>query len=342
MFCVECGKEEVYKNGVCFSCYLKNKQFTKGPDVLDLYQCPKCLSFKYKNTWLQESFADSLKRHIKDIFTISKELKKVHIASQCEDQIKQISCMILISGFVEDREVIEEHFLTVRVKKITCDICSKQYGGYYEATLQIRTQDKKPTKQDLETIKETVESLVETFRDKGNRGLFITDIAINRGGLDFYLSEKGLAHTIAKKIQETYGGEIKQSAKNVGMKDSKQVYRMTYLVRVPSYKTGDFISIHSRFFRISSLHGTKIHVIDLFTWEESVIEEKELKNVKIIGGKERIKDMILVSQTKDEVQVMDPQSYKMYELPKPEPFFYKAKEILVVILNNDLFLLPEK
>ena len=73
--------------------------------------------------------------------------------------------------------------------------------------------------------------------------MFITDFAEERGGIDFYLSEKGSAYTIAKKLQERFGGEIKQSSKNVGMKDSRQIFRMTCLIRLPAYRKGDFISL---------------------------------------------------------------------------------------------------
>ena len=87
-----------------------------------------------------------------------------------------------------------------------------------------------------------VEGLVESMQDKGNRALFITDSKEEHGGLDFYLSDKGSALTITKKVQGKYGGSIKQSSKNIGMKDSRQVYRMTYLLRLPSFRKGDFIS----------------------------------------------------------------------------------------------------
>ena len=70
MFCVECGKENVFKNGVCIECYLKYNYFTKGPEIIDLYTCSSCSSFKYKNTWYFESFAKALQRHIKNIFQV--------------------------------------------------------------------------------------------------------------------------------------------------------------------------------------------------------------------------------------------------------------------------------
>jgi nonsense-mediated mRNA decay protein 3 len=343
MFCVECGKEEeIFKDGVCIRCYLKRASFTKGPEILDIYTCSTCSSYKYKNTWLSESFEETLKRHIKDAFQISRELKKIQIKTECDEKGKNIACTVEISGFLEENKVTERHDITVRLKRTICDVCSKQFGGYYEATLQVRAEKRKLIKNELGAIRLTVENVVEILRAKGNRGLFITDMAEERGGIDFYLSEKGSAYTIAKKIQEQYGGEIKQSSTNMGMKDSRQIYRMTYLVRLPAYRKGDFISYASSFYFISSINKNKVHVLDILNWSERVFDGKDLQKARILGGFELVKEMILVSQSKDEVQVMDPKNYKTYDVRKPRSTSFDYKTISVVKLEDQIFLLPEK
>ena len=343
MFCVECGKEEkIFRNGVCISCYLKNNSFTKGPEILDIYTCQKCSSYKYKNTWLQESFEDTLKRHIKDSFKISKELKDVRIKTDCDEKGKNIVCKANISGFLEDNKITEQHVLTVRMRGTICDVCSKQFGGYFEAVLQIRADKRKPGEEELENIKITVKKTVESLKAKGNRGLFITDIGKEHGGIDFYLSEKGSAYTIAKKIQEQFGGEIKQSSTNVGMKDSRQIYRMTYLIRLPSYRKEDFISYNNSFYYISFISGNKAHVFELSNWTEKIFDKKELQKASMLGGKELVKEMILVSQSKDEVQIMDPKNYKTFDVRKPKDVSFNNKMVNVVIFEEQIFLLPEK
>ena len=342
MFCVECGKEEIFKDGVCIGCYLKHTSFTKGPEVIDILACTSCSSYKYKNTWFSESLDKAIKRHIQDAFQISKELKKVQIKTEYDEKKKNIACNVEFSGFLEDQKVTEQHSLTVRIRKTNCDVCSKQFGGYYEAVLQLRAEKRTPTQKELQAIRENVEDLVENFRAKGNRRLFITDTAEERGGIDFYLSEKGSAYSIAKKIQEIYGGEIKQSSTNMGMKDSRQIYRMTYLVRLPAYRKGDFILYDNSFYYISSISKNKVHVLELKTWSERVFDGKDLQKASIFGGSELVKEMILVSQSKDEVQVMDPNSYKTSDVKKPRSVSFDNKTIDVVKLEDQIFLLPEK
>ena len=341
MFCVECGREDqIYKDGTCLSCYLKTHTFSKGPDIIDLPTCPHCGSFKYKNTWLSDLFGDVLRRVVKNNFQISKELEKVDIHSECKETDESISCKIFISGFIDNKEITEEHEILVHLKKIVCDVCSKRFGGYHEVIVQIRADNRKLTKNEIKDIIISVESLVEDLQSKGNRALFITDIDDSHGALDFYISERGAGLVIAKKIQDQYGGEIKQSSKNIGMKDSKQIYRMTYLIRIPSYKRGVFLKHNNCFFYIVSIHGNKIKMIDLSKWEEITVDIKSIKKASTIGGEELIKEMILISQKEDEVQIMDKKNYQIKVVRKPKPFTYEAKTVKIVKLEDKMFLMP--
>lgn len=342
MFCVECGKEgQIFRNGVCVSCYLKHTEFSKGPRILDITLCPRCASYKYKNTWVQEPFEDILKRHIKDAFTISSELKNVQIQSQCKEQDRVLVCTVSISGVLEDQTITEQHPLTVRVKHSTCNICSREAGGYYEAIVQIRTEQRAFSNQELVTLRSAVETMVMQYQESGKRGLFITDIDEKREGLDFFLSEKTTAFSIAKKIQEQYGGDFKQSAASAGMKDSRQLYRMTYLVRIPAYRKGDFFIYDESFFMIISLHENKVRAIELSSWIEKVIDGKEISPAKIYGGGELIREMIVVSQTKTDIQLMDPKTYTTVEITKPKQVTIATSLVKTVKLDDSLFLILE-
>jgi nonsense-mediated mRNA decay protein 3 len=342
MLCVECGKElPIFRGGVCLNCYLKHTQFSKGPVILDITLCPRCSSYKYKNTWMQESFHDILKRHIKDVFSISPELKNVEIQTKCNEQDRVLLCMVFISGFLEGHQITEQHSLTIRIRHTTCNICSKETGGYYEAIIQIRAEKRTFTDAELQTLRSIVESLVRQHQESGKRGLFITDIDIRRNGLDFFLSEKTTAFSIVKKLQEQFGGNFKQSASTVGMKDSREVYRMTYLIRIPAYRKGDFFSYDNSFFMIISLHQNKVRCLELSSWTEKVIEGKEILPSKILGGKELIKEMIMVSQSKNEVQLMDPKSYTIVEICKPTASIINTQMIKTVKLDDYIFLVPE-
>jgi len=343
MFCVECGKEgPIFRDGSCITCYLKNKQFTKGPAYLDIYVCARCNGYKFKNTWLIEPFDAVLHRYIKETFTVSPELRNVRTTTAYKEKDKTIQCTVTFTGQIDDQEIVEEHPLTVRLRRETCEVCSRQAGGYYEATLQIRSDKRKLTDDELMMFRELVGRFVDSTFAKGNTALFITDVVEEKGGIDFYLSEKGSAFNLAKKLYEQFGGELKQSNKNVGMKDSRQVYRMTYLVRLPAYQKGDILSYQNKHYMVSSLHGPTVYGVDLVTWTKRVFNSKDLLKAHVLEAKDCVREMILVSQTVDEVQVMNPTTYEMIHIRKPEKTKFSGEKISIVVIEDRFFLLPPK
>lgn len=343
MFCVECGKETtIYRDGVCVDCYLKTHRFTKGPEIVDIPVCVHCQSYKYKSTWTSELFDDALRRYIKHTFTISPELANVDITTSCKVKENEAACKVLISGDVDRITITEEHDLLVRFQKIVCDVCSKQFGGYHEAILQIRADKRILAKEELNNIRLFVETFVEQLRAKGNRALFITDVEEQHGGIDFYLSDRNSGQMIAKKIQEDHGGIITQSSKNVGMKDSKQVYRMTYLVRLPFFRKDDFLLLNNLVYCVSSVAGSKIQTYELSTWQKQTFTSNDLQHARHLGGKELVKEMILVSQSEQEIQVMNPDTFVMLELIKPKKVNFNTEKILIVKIESRHFIFPLK
>jgi nonsense-mediated mRNA decay protein 3 len=341
MFCVECGREcTIFKEGVCTSCYLKTHKFTKGPDVIDIPVCTNCESYKIKNIWTSDLFSDLIRRVIRNNFQISKELEKVDISADCKDKLDGKSCKVSIYGFLEGLEISEEHNLLVRLKRTICDVCSKQYGGYYEAIIQVRADGRKLDKKDLEDIKLFVENLVEVMIARGNRSLFISDMGEEHGGYDFYLSDKSAAMTITNKIQEQYGGEIRKSSKDMGLRDSRRVCRMTYLIRLPIYKKGDFVNFINSFYYVKAISGKKIIMVNLSNWDELTFELKTIQKARNLGGTELVKEAILISQTKDEIQIMDSKTYKTFEIKKPKKINFDKKALKIIKINENIFLYP--
>ena len=342
MFCVECGIDgEIYKDGVCIKCYLKNKKFSKGPEILDLPVCVHCQGYKYKNTWTNDLLNDILRRIIKNNFEISKELQKVDINIDFNETSRGLECTVYISGLIQEKEINEEHELLIRLRKTVCEVCSRQFGGYHEAIIQVRTEKRRFSKEEIIDIQATVENKVENMQGKGNRTLFIADIAEEHGGLDFYISDKNAAFNISKMLLDKYGGFIKQSSTNTGMKDSRQIYKMTYLVRIPPYKKGDYLQIDDNYYQIKYLQANKIKLINLLTWAESSTDLKNLEKARIFGGQDLLREMIVVSQAKSELQLMDEQTYELHIVKKPEEIEYTAKKIQVIKIDDLLFISPK-
>jgi NMD protein affecting ribosome stability and mRNA decay len=71
-----------------------------------------------------------------------------------------------------------------------------------------------------------------------------------------------------------------------------------------------------------------------------VIDGKDIQPSRIYGGKELIKEMIVVSQSKNEIQLMDSKTYTTVELRKPKTLSVDTTMVKTVKLDDSLFLVP--
>jgi nonsense-mediated mRNA decay protein 3 len=343
MICVECGKEsEIINNGLCLKCYIKSKRFSNGSELLEIIRCSNCNSYKFKNKWENQSLEQIIYRLLYKDFKINDELKKPEIKFQIIDNKNQYKKQleVEISGSIFNIDIIEKHLIQINIKKEICDICSKKYGGYHEAIIQIRADRRNLTRTEINGIYTFVQDYIEDLQQKGNKNIFLTDFEKKENGLTFFISDNSIALTIIKKLQEIYSGDIKKSSKNIGMKDSKQIYRMTYLLRLYPYNKGDILSDKENFYYVKNISKDKINFVELEKWDENSYDVKDLNKFVKKGGDELIKDMILVSQTNDEVQIMDKNNYKIYIIRKPKKIFFNTDMIKIIQIQDRFFLLP--
>lgn len=342
MICVECGKEsEIVNNGLCINCYVKSNRFSKGPDSLDIIRCSNCNSYKFKNKWENYSFNQIINKVILQNFKFSNELKKPEIKTQIIDDSNLYKKLleVKIIGLIYNLKIIEKHEIQINIKREICGTCSKQFGGYHEAIIQIRADKRNLKSNEIDGIYNLVIDYVKNLNDKGNLNIFITDFEEKKNGLTFYLSDNNTAFSIIKKIKEEYPGEIKKSSKNIGMKDGKQIYRMTYLLRLYPFTEGDILSYDDVYFIIIKIFKNKIYLADLLRWEEKIFEAKDLSNYIIKKHDDYVRTMLLISQTEDEVQIMDKDNYSIYILKKPRKLIFN-EEVKTIKIQDKIFLYP--
>lgn len=342
MICVECGKySEPIHDGLCLNCYFKNKTFASGPNFLNIIKCANCDSFKFKNKWEAISLNEIIGKVIHNNIKISDELKKTNIEfkflNDKNPYKKQLE--ITITGFFYNLKAVENLSLQINIKRENCDTCSKKFGGYHEAIIQIRADKRNLKTNETEGIYDLVTDYIKFLNDKGNQTVFITDFEIKKNGLTFFLSDNSTAFSIVKKIKEEYAGDIKKSSKNIGMKNGKQIYRMTYLLRLYPFTEKDILSYDGVFFIINKFLNNKVYLIDLLKWEKNIFEAKDLSNYIIKKYEDYAKTMLLISQTDDEVQIMDKDNYSIYNLKKPKKIIFD-EEVKIIKIEDNIFLNP--
>jgi nonsense-mediated mRNA decay protein 3 len=236
---------------------------------------------------------------------------------------------------------LEEKLETnVRISWIACDRCSRIAGGYYESKIQIRAQDRTAEDAELECALKIAEGSIE-LKKREDRLAFITKTVRLKEGLDIYVGTTKAAKQIARAIIRQMGGSFSDSAQLVGRRDGKDVYRATFIVRLPEFSLGSIISCNRRFYEIYS-ESRATNAIDLETGQRTVLKERDLRRAKLIGARADAKTSVLAAIDIDEVHVIDPETYVSLAIKRPQYIRKKdeGKEVKVIKTSDGLLLLP--
>ncbi len=338
MFCVECGKEGELYQGLCVECYLAKNVFIKVPKNIDVEVCAHCGARKRGKSWISYEGEDIIKKVVIENAKSHKDITDfdVHIKSDFEDE-NNVIVSVITHVNVLGLKAEEEHDTRIRIKRVVCDECSKQHGGYWEAKVQLRGSKRGLSEVDLEKALEMVDQIVVS-RERKEKSAFVTKVEEIHNGLDFYLGSKNLGKVISKGLANEFGGEVKESHKLIGKKDGKDVYRTTYSVRALDFRSGDFIQLNGKVMKLLSLSTNKVHLRSLETGENISLKPEELEKAKLLGGKEIIKDMVVVSKSEKEIQVLDPETLKTVDVLLPRNFEVNGESVKIIKSEVGYFL----
>jgi nonsense-mediated mRNA decay protein 3 len=232
-FCYLCGEvtDAIYE-GLCGSCYLKDKKLIDLPAKIGVSVCRGCMRH-YMGAWVGgESTLAALVDRIaqKEVDKgLSKDLENAEITVKIKD-IKEKG-----KGLTVDLEVnatgstmgLEHHALltsTLMIKNVVCPDCSKRAGGYYEANVQLRAEQIDKPLSELHTQ-------LNRIYEKDKHAFIVEEAAVT-GGFDVKLGSAKAAKTLGAYFKAHHKAEIKETATLVGRKDGKDIYRKTVLIRM--------------------------------------------------------------------------------------------------------------
>lgn len=346
MFCVECGKEpdRLYE-GLCRDCFIDKKMEVEIESPIEIEVCGHCGSVKRENKWIEKPDLEAIMlQRIDDAISTNHLVDRYSFnADFSQEDPLNINVDVGIKLTSEDITTSLEETTKIILKKSQCEICSKIQGDYYEAILQIRPSGQDMTEEQKEEIRDIIKKRVEVKRGE-ERNIFVTFEEEIHGGLDFYLSDTGVSKNLAHEISRKFGGRVTTSSKLTGREDGQNIYRMTYSVRLPPYKRGDFVEEEGQVMRIRKLGGKNGSTImkDVRTGKIISRDKNDLEDVKVLGGGELIKEAVVVSESDEEIKVLDPESYETVTLVKPEGFEGDVEEVTVLKTQDHLYILQEE
>lgn len=346
MICVECGSEvDDLRKGLCAECFFNKNANAEIEDPIEVEICGLCGSVKKGKEWIERpDFQTLMLDRIEEALSTSSPVDRFSFQVEFdENDPKNIHVEIDVE-LLSDEFKVEKHLATnIVLKKTQCKNCSQRQGNYYEAIVQVRPSEEKMNEEEKKIVSNIVHQKVEV--DKGEKKtVFITAEEEIHGGLDFYLSDRRVSKNLSYEIADRFGGVVTSSSELAGREDGQNVYRMTYSVRLPPYKRGDFIEYGGEIYRIRGLKGGNkpVAVFNIEKNRSTTIDKKKLEEADIYGKEGLIKKAVVVSEEKKEIKVLDPDTYETKTLLKPEGFSSEKEEVRIVKIKERLFILPDE
>ena len=321
MICPKCGEEF---EGVCLNC--TNLDELIWLDNFIVITCPKCGSFKLEGKWRTLDFEDVIDYLISKNVRIHPELEIKEIL------ISYNPFTITFKGEISkvDVEIVKQPKL--KILKETCTRCSRESGGYYESILQLRADKRKLEKEEIEKVNKIINEILRAEKD--NQKAFITKIVERKEGIDYYFGGRNIGKKVSRKIVNEFGAEIKESKTISGRVDGRDLYRFTYLVRLPSYKNGDVVKDDGKICIVTNAKIKK--AVDIKTKQNVT-----LKNPKLLARKEEIKRGVVVESDEYVVELINLENNEVVFAEKNAEV-KTGEEIFILELGNKFYIIPKE
>lgn len=340
-FCVKCGDEcEESIDGLCIECWLDGRKLVDLPHHVDLHVCANCLEYDYGGRWVRRDPMVAIQDCAADALMAVRGAQVVGISTSVEEQdpktfVVTVHAECDVMGYPADGEAST----IVRVKNTVCRRCSRQLGSYYESILQIRTVSGKLSEEMREATLAMTENSVNR-QAANNRQIFITKMELVTGGVDVYLSSIALGKSLAKELSDAFCAETKESPKLVGQTtDGQDMYRLTYLVRLPDYKVGDIVIFQNKYCKLTRVNGNGGRLTDLRDFRDRSVRRADMPDIRLYERSSDLADATVVSRSGSEIQVLNPSNYSTVDLRVPEDAEI-GDTVKVVTIDDVLYYVP--
>lgn len=331
--CPKCGKEcDKFFDSVCKDCFFETFKLFELPLVLHVRICSGCGAYFHKSKWEDiGNLEEAVLKAVENAILIHNEAGNVEVYLEPREVTPYIYVVRAeVDAAVRGEPIHAEAETEVRIQRTACDMCSRESGGYFEAIIQIRAAGRFPTEDERKRCSAIAREAMESMRKKGDRLAFISYVQEQKEGVDLYMGSMNASRQVCRLITSELGGNFSESPTLVGMKDGKNLYRVTFAVRLPEFRPGDVIRFRGRFIQIRS-SGKKVNGISLEDGSRFISTPEELKGAEKLANIEDAVLTVLVSIEENAILVLDPETYETVAIKKPVLFNAEAGSEIPVL-----------
>lgn len=345
IICPKCGNEvDKLFDGRCKACFFENFQLAEIPLVLHAKICATCGARFNKNKWTNiGNLEDIVMNTVEDALLIHNDVENIEIYHEPRQLTPHMyRVKIEVNASIMGEPLHQELKTEVRVTREACDTCSRIAGGYFEAIIQIRATNRQPSPEELQKCMQITNEVIDRMQKKGDRFAFISNSGEDKDGVDLYLGSTTTSRHICREIESYLGGSSTESPTLHTRKEGKDVYRVTFSMRLPQFSSGDIIEVKGRVVEIRKF-GKNVTGIDLNSGSRFLSSPNEVKEATLIGKRSTAPKAVLVAIENDELMVLDPETFETVTIKKPVLLNAEAgDEISVINTSQGLVALPEE
>ena len=315
-FCPKCGKPSE-TDGLCNQCKIGITPWFTCDNRVQSTNCPSCGAIKVVNTWTDSEAerAELGPEVAKSAVHFHNDVKKPSIEISIRDlTLNRSRATLILRGILYNKSVEGTCTVEILWHKEQCDRCNRISGSYYEGIVQVRAEGRIPSTFEIQTAASIAQQIEDNLQSGGERLSFISDMTPIHDGIDITIGSQHIGLLISQGIVAQLGGRYTTHPKLVGEKNGRQLFRVTYSVRLPRFQKNDVIRIRNRYYEVLRVESHHLQTIDLRDGTTKSIREDDVE--KIISNSRNAEPALVVFADGKHMGVMDPVSNHTREYPQ--------------------------
>ncbi|WP_321508634.1 60S ribosomal export protein NMD3 [uncultured Methanoregula sp.] len=334
-FCPKCGKP-TQNPGLCTDCKIGSTPWFTCDHRVQNTQCPSCGATKQVNTWTDSTLERSEigSELARTAVHFHPEVKKPTIDVTIVDiSINRSRANLTLHGTLYKQPVEGTCSTEILWHKEQCDRCNRISGSYYEGVIQVRADGRLPSTFELQMSASIAQQIEDTLQSGGERLSFISDMNETRDGIDIIIGSQHIGTKISQGIISQLGGRYTTHPKLVGEKNGRQLFRITYSVRLPRFQKHDVVAVKNRYYEIERVESHHIRTFDLAEGSSRSVRDDDVE--RIIGNARSSESALVAFAESTTIGIMDPVSCQTHEYRRPAWLEVKAGDHVGILRDGD-------
>lgn len=334
-FCPKCGKPSETA-GLCNQCRVGKTPWFTCEQRVKSTNCPSCGATKTVNTWTDTAVerADLGPEIAKSAVHFHPDVKKPSIEVTIRDlTLNRSRASLVIRGVLYKEPVEGTCTVEILWHREQCDRCNRISGSYYEGVVQVRAEGRIPSTFEIQTAASVAQQIEDNLQAGGERLSFISDMNQIHDGIDIIIGSQHIGLLISQGIVAQLGGRYTTHPKLVGEKNGRQLFRITYSVRLPRYQKNDVIKIRDRYYEVQRVESHHLQAVDLRDGTTKSIREDDIG--KIVGNSRNAEPGLVVFADGKNMGILDPLSNRTREYPQMKWLEVRAGDHIRLLRDGD-------